>query len=277
MERTIASYPLKENDLLLTSAHDVDSICQPLKELLGISWFGYVKQYNDNTRIHLDNNPLWAAHFYKSYHRYLAAFALIEKQEYLSGFYLQDYFPSYMQLIIKEARDNFAICNSLVVIEKFAEYQEIYFLGMKSESKQFVNVYLNYQDLIKKFIVYFKKSASRLIETADKNRIALPWQKKPKIFNGDIVNLKEKVDTLQYFLFKQESSKNDDRISLLTKKEYQCLLQMALGKTSKEIARELFVSYRTIENHIANLKDKLGCKRKAELIKLALQIDPHSK
>jgi DNA-binding CsgD family transcriptional regulator len=275
MESTSVHDLLKNRPLLLTNAQDVDDVCQPLKDLLEINWFGYVRQYSDNTRIHLDNNLPWAAHFYKSYHRYLTACALIEKQEYSSGFYLQDYFPPHMQLIVKEARDNFSIGNSLVIIEKFTDYQEICFFGAKLENKQIVNIYLSHLNLIKQFITYFKERAACLIKTAEKNRIALPAQQKLKLIDNSFLLQKEKLNILQSFLSAQIGSKDDKKISLLTEREHECLLQMTLGKTSKEIARTLDVSYKTIENHLANIRQKLGYRRKIELVKFFLQSGAH--
>ena len=43
----------------------------------------------------------------------------------------------------------------------------------------------------------------------------------------------------------------------LTERELQVLRLVAAGKTNKEIASELFVSWRTIDRHVSNLFGKL--------------------
>ena len=46
----------------------------------------------------------------------------------------------------------------------------------------------------------------------------------------------------------------------ITPRERTCLMQLIKGKTSKQIAE------RTIESYLNNIKHKLGCKTKSELI-----------
>lgn len=52
----------------------------------------------------------------------------------------------------------------------------------------------------------------------------------------------------------------------ITKKELKCGFALLKGKTAKETALEFNRSQRTVEHHLANLKIKLGCKRKSEVI-----------
>jgi len=46
---------------------------------------------------------------------------------------------------------------------------------------------------------------------------------------------------------------------------------IAEGKSSKEVADLLFISVRTVERHRANLMDKLGIKKTADLVKYAIR------
>ena len=54
----------------------------------------------------------------------------------------------------------------------------------------------------------------------------------------------------------------------LTKQQALCLKLLAHGKSSKEIARILDISYRTVEGHINRLMESLGCSSSKELVKL---------
>lgn len=58
---------------------------------------------------------------------------------------------------------------------------------------------------------------------------------------------------------------------LLTKREREVLKLIADGKSSREIANLLFISVRTVENHRANIMDKMGVKKTADLVKHAIQ------
>ena len=52
----------------------------------------------------------------------------------------------------------------------------------------------------------------------------------------------------------------------LTEQQAQCLKLLAQGKTSKEIARHLHLSFRTVEGNIAKTMEILGCSSSKELI-----------
>ncbi len=65
---------------------------------------------------------------------------------------------------------------------------------------------------------------------------------------------------------KGKSSIND-----LTPTELRILRLIADAKTSKEIAAELFISYRTVENHRANICQKLDIHGSNALVKFAIE------
>ena len=52
----------------------------------------------------------------------------------------------------------------------------------------------------------------------------------------------------------------------LTKREKDCITHLIYGMTSKEIAREMGISHRTVECHLVALKVKMGCLYKSQLI-----------
>lgn len=56
-----------------------------------------------------------------------------------------------------------------------------------------------------------------------------------------------------------------DGTVILSKKEAECALFMLKGLKSKEIAREMEVAHRTVDNHIENIKNKLHCISRSQL------------
>ncbi|MBV9804706.1 MAG: response regulator transcription factor [Solirubrobacterales bacterium] len=56
----------------------------------------------------------------------------------------------------------------------------------------------------------------------------------------------------------------------LSEREAQVLRMLALGHTNAEIAAELYLSVRTVENHRANVQAKLGLGTRAQLVRYAL-------
>ncbi|MDT0295409.1 DNA-binding response regulator [Mesonia ostreae] len=65
---------------------------------------------------------------------------------------------------------------------------------------------------------------------------------------------------------KQEDEENTKKIENLTTREKEVLITLATGKTSKEIADTLCVSYHTVEKHKKNIKEKLGFHTIAEMV-----------
>jgi DNA-binding CsgD family transcriptional regulator len=58
-----------------------------------------------------------------------------------------------------------------------------------------------------------------------------------------------------------------------TKREAQCMLLLLKGKTMKEAADILSLSARTIEYYIKNMKIKIECRTKSELIGAVIESD----
>jgi DNA-binding CsgD family transcriptional regulator len=46
---------------------------------------------------------------------------------------------------------------------------------------------------------------------------------------------------------------------------------VARGQTDAQIAGELFISVSTVRSHLDRVRDKTGCRRRADLTRLALQ------
>ncbi len=65
---------------------------------------------------------------------------------------------------------------------------------------------------------------------------------------------------------------NEDKIvePVLSDREIQVLKSITNGNTNREIAKELYISDRTVESHRRNIIKKLNLKNTAELVKYAL-------
>jgi DNA-binding CsgD family transcriptional regulator len=57
---------------------------------------------------------------------------------------------------------------------------------------------------------------------------------------------------------------------LLSARERELVTLVARGRTNAQIAAELFISVRTVGSHLDRIRDKTGCRRRADLTRLAL-------
>jgi DNA-binding NarL/FixJ family response regulator len=82
-------------------------------------------------------------------------------------------------------------------------------------------------------------------------------------------------DKIKADLFQSSSEKIEewhDAIKEVTKREIEILNMIGAGKSNKEIAEELFISYWTVKNHVSNLFSKLGIHTRAEAMHVAISL-----
>lgn len=77
-------------------------------------------------------------------------------------------------------------------------------------------------------------------------------------------------DDMQHSLAR-ERQKTANILPSLTSREKEILQLVIAGLTSQQIAAQLFLSFRTVQNHRFSLQQKLNVKNNTELVKLALQ------
>lgn len=70
------------------------------------------------------------------------------------------------------------------------------------------------------------------------------------------------------FYFKS-FNRNTRSLDSITPREVDVLRLLAEGRTSREIAKELFISRHTVDTHRRNLLKKLGCKTVVDLVQIA--------
>lgn len=68
-----------------------------------------------------------------------------------------------------------------------------------------------------------------------------------------------------------QPKKTSTKVPLLTKRELEITKLIAQGKSTKEIAQELFISPLTVDTHRKNIFSKLGIRKVARLIQYAIQ------
>lgn len=85
----------------------------------------------------------------------------------------------------------------------------------------------------------------------------------------DSKNLIEKLLEINMGL---SSGKENTYENPLTKREEEVLKELITGKANTQIAKDLFISERTLYHHIENIYQKLGVENKVELYAKALEI-----
>lgn len=77
-----------------------------------------------------------------------------------------------------------------------------------------------------------------------------------------LINIKNKLKRME---------ENKPALNRLTKTEMNVLSLLAEGKTSRQIGEKMFISHKTVDNHKANISDKLELRGMHILIKFAIE------
>lgn len=103
-------------------------------------------------------------------------------------------------------------------------------------------------------------------------RLAL--EKGARDFINKSLDVNEVIERLEKVYKDEKISFDEDEkiIEPLTKREEEILLEVLSGLTKKEIADKLYISERTLYNHLANIYAKLGAKNAIEAYKIALEL-----
>lgn len=103
-------------------------------------------------------------------------------------------------------------------------------------------------------------------------RLAL--EKGARDFINKSLDVDEVIERLEKVYKDEKISFDGDEkiIESLTKREEEILIEVLSGLTKKEIADKLYISERTLYNHLANIYAKLGAKNAIEAYKIALEL-----
>lgn len=74
-------------------------------------------------------------------------------------------------------------------------------------------------------------------------------------------------------LLNQFSTKVKLNLNKLSPRECECIRYMMRGMTTKQMACVMYLSPRTVEGYITNVKNKLDCKNRYEIISKVLGDD----
>jgi DNA-binding NarL/FixJ family response regulator len=72
-------------------------------------------------------------------------------------------------------------------------------------------------------------------------------------------------------LQKPQEPHESPSLAQLSGRERELVTLVARGLTNTQIAGELYISVRTVGSHLDRIRDKTGCRRRADLTRLALQ------
>lgn len=89
------------------------------------------------------------------------------------------------------------------------------------------------------------------------------------VHGGGSVIAPDLADTLLNEFSRSRRGRTGALQPLLAEREQEVLRLVALGRTDKEIGRQLYISPRTVQNHLTRIRHKTGLHRRSELARWA--------
>jgi|688.fasta_scaffold366357_2 DNA-binding CsgD family transcriptional regulator len=256
-----------KKSLLFQELPSIQEICSPLKQL-GIKHFFLCRTYySDNTHVNFSTDGHWTEYFFQG--MYELKYEISEISDHL---FLEDNKISLWEMnpqnrLWQEGKQLFQVGNGISILSEntdtFVEKCCFYSDDTKVELNNF---YINNIDILLKFISYFKDRAHKLIKKFENNRITIPQ----KYLIAETKNAEKTADT-DLFLSAIQPQRFHYNNCYVTQKEARCLSWLIKGKTAEEIGFILNISRRTVEKHFANIKSKLNCYSKADLIQFGIR------
>ena len=252
-----------------TVAEQLRNICSPVFENFGIKNFNYNKMFFDGRSIlNLSTNMDWNKYFFSQMDKNGELFQKAVNSIPKEGFYY------FLWPITKRKEDHILSAYydlnmrwGLTIYRRGRKFIEAWNFTTNQENEQFLRIFVNHRNILERFIPYFNERASDIINLYPNKNLFIFKEK----HNHELTESNLSKNCLDKFIEQTPIKKYPLRCKTgqiyLSKRESECLFQLSLGKTAKEIGRLLNLSPRTVEFYINNIKEKTGCRTRTELVR----------
>jgi DNA-binding CsgD family transcriptional regulator len=235
--------------------HKIQSLTQDFCQQMGLSYFQYLRCFADGSVGLLTNKTELLEYFQKQRDIPLVYSAFETQHENQASYWFlwDEALPEHP---VQLAREKFGIYHGLTFVRRSRDYYDMIAVAMPKPHAHASSFYLNKLKSIDFFIHEFDKNHQQLVQTMHQNPITVPLRQRDmnceKICLG---NAKLKV-------------KGRRGYTHITVQELACLRLLSLGRSYKEIAKQLDVSPRTVETYIYRIKLRTDFYTLQELIEL---------
>lgn len=151
--------------------------------------------------------------------------------------------------------------NTFVLYQKQKDFIEGFYFILPELNEKMDFLLKNF-GAFQRFVYYFQNKTNHLKDYDNYSDLIR--------FNVGEPGLSPKKNIMSNFLdntpINNISIEIQNQVIAITRREAECLDLFSKGKTSKEIARSLNISPRTVEQYVTNLKNKSGINSKSNLI-----------
>jgi len=255
---------LPKDHYFLRHANDLDEILMPLKRF-GITTFTFMRKFANFSQIYISNNASWVEDYYSN--ALFGQFISKPPKSYQRGYILWS--PDSTLPVHSLPRERYDTNHGATFVKPYNEFTDFYFFSGSNSSTHLINLYINHTEIFEKFILYFQDRAAKIIEKANYHKIMHPrnvnnsidYNDKYVYSQNEITNALKEMRVRKYKL----KSRGVNNV-VLTSRELDTIFCLIDGMTAKESATVLNLSQRTVETYFENIKLKLNCFTKSEIL-----------
>jgi len=238
---------------------------------LGIHYMAMQRVSKDGLWSILSSDPDWIE--YSAGHQfYQHDPSLVNPSHYDSGvsFMSAHQHEEFNNILQKHAELYFNLGNCLAIIEKTDQECWFTFLATDIKNRMIINTYISQFQYLKNFVRDFRETQKKALFDSFDHQVDLKIITPDSYYSNDnIANVSTESVTDDY------SHINRNILDKLSAREKQVLKYFLLGKTAKETAALVDLSYRTIECYFTNIKRKLNIRYKRDLFSMC-STDPNA-
>ncbi len=253
---------------------NVAEICQPMYQYFGINSAAVIEIDRNDRVFNIHTNHEWIDNclekeYYKDDPHIISPknmgngftlWSTREEQEYKAG-------------ILHDINHNFNMCHGVTYVQSNSYGYKVFAFSAEREHTGVHSKIISSLSLFRKFITYFDEKLNSIRMNLNSRKVLAPelkgnlfYQQKgiiqPFSINASKEQFLQSVDVEFSHLHKIKVSR----------KEAACLQLLLEGLTAKQMGNKLFISHRTVEKHIENLKRNFKVKTKKELLEIAAKL-----
>ncbi len=253
------------NHPCLQYANELKTICHPLQKI-GIHYFSHVYIDEEKRFSALSNHPEFSAHYLTN--RYYNGDIHLAESKELSNYIMWDTIElSAHSRKINHETQQFGIKHLFTVIEKDkAQGMHYYHFATNTSQSSINQFYINNIDLLNLFIRYFKANVEKNYSLSFAYQIKFNIDTKAKFTLLSDINTFNTPTDKDNFLKELNLNKFNNFMIRLTPQQSKCVKLLLDGYSVKQIACHMKLSKRTIENYLARVRSRLGCRSSREMM-----------
>jgi DNA-binding CsgD family transcriptional regulator len=261
-------------DYIIKFSDRIRQTTQPLRERFGIDYFTYHRIDDSGKYTVLVDRPDWAEHYVHE-QIYLNDPYLRHPSGYQSGISLIDTYGSkeFLEKLLDSGKKVLNVDLGAFLIQKKEGSVEFFGFSANKEKSSLQSLYLNHPQILRSFAAHFTRNLQSVLQHMSQEASSLIDLKGDDFFSKQSI-CPDIVSSTRFDFYKDLGMKCEmERLEKLSKRERQCLKLLTESKSAKQTAAALGLSPRTVESYFENIKVKLCCWSKHEVLELARYLD----